>query len=105
MSQIEGKDYLSEIVGSKSPASEEEQRCGHGIPVSRSHELAAQLGALNSLHGPHAEANSYTSLAPETQPGDSAEKSRVSLAMIFSRDQQGIQTEPPVTQGTPAQDT
>lgn len=96
MSQIEGKDCLSETVGGESPTSEEEQVCGHGIPVSRSHELGAQLGAPNSLNGPHDEANSCTSLVPETQPGDPAEKSLVSLA---------TETEPSVTQGTPAQDT
>ena len=37
MSQIEGKDCLSEAVESESPTSEEEWVCGHGTPVSRSH--------------------------------------------------------------------
>lgn len=96
MSQIKGKDCVSEIAGSESPTSEEEQVCGHGIPASRSHELAAQLGAPNSLNGPHDEANSCTSLVPETQLGDPEEKSLFSPA---------IETEPSVTQGTPAQDT
>lgn len=44
---------------------------------------------------------SYTSLVPV----DPAEKSVVSSAMTFSRDQQGTQTEPAVPQGASVPDT
>lgn len=53
--------------------------------ISKSRGMVAQLGALNSVNATHDEANGWTSLVPETRPGEPAEKSLVSPAMTFSR--------------------
>lgn len=49
VSQIEGKNCLSEAVESESPTSEERRVCGPGIPVSRSHGWSGCLAGCSEL--------------------------------------------------------